>query len=303
LISIKYPVENKMNPDSKVAIFQEKQIRRLWDKNGWWFSIVDVVEVLTENQRPSKYWNDLKRKMLKEGAAEFSENIGKLKMEGLDGKMYPTDCANTEGMFRIIMSISSPKAEPFKLWLARVGQERVEEIENPEIAIERVRDIYKAKGYSDEWIESRIKSIGIRKELTDEWKKRNVQEGQEYSILTAEIAKATFGMTPSEHKKLKKLETQNLRDHMTNLELIFTMLGEEVTRTIAIQDDAIGFNENMAAAQQGGEIAGDARLNAESKGRFKVISSDNFLNQIKESEKKNILPDAGITGITEITEG
>lgn len=188
------------------------------------------------------------------------------------------------------MSIPSPKAEPFKQWLAQLGQERIEEIEIPEIAIERMREIYKAKGYSEKWIESRLKSISIRKELTEEWKKRRVKEGQEYSILTAEIAKATFGLTPSEHKTLKGLDRQNLRGHMTNLELIFTMLGEEVTKQFAIQDDALGFEENHASATRGGTAAGEARRNLEKRGA-KVVSSENFLDQIENAEKNSLLQD------------
>jgi DNA-damage-inducible protein D len=180
-------------------------------------------------------WSDLKRKLQQEsGNNELYDKIVKLKFLAPDGRMRPTDCANTEGVLRIMMSVPSPRAEPFKLWLARVGKEQMEEMDNPELGIERIKALYKAKGYTDEWIETRLKTIDIRKQLTDEWKTRGVNEGQEYSILTAEIARATFGLTPSEHKDLKKLERQNLRDHMTNLELIFTMLGEETTRRIAV---------------------------------------------------------------------
>lgn len=197
-------------------------------------------------------------------------------MLSVDGKKYSTDCANTEGILRIIMSVPSPKAEPFKLWLAQVGTERIEEIENPELAIHRAEALYKAKGYPDDWIAIRLKSIGTRNELTDEWKTRGVQEGMEYSILTAEIAKATFGITPSEYKQLKGLRTENLRDHMTNLELIFTMLGEEVTKAFAERDDAHGFNENHEAAQKGGKAAGKARVNMEKDLGRKIITSKNF---------------------------
>ena len=188
------------------------------------------------------------------------------------------------------MSVPSPKVEPLKLWLAQVGKERIEEIENPELAVERARDIYKAKGYSDVWIERRLKSIEVRKELTDEWKGRGVKEGQEYAILTAEMAKATFGVTPSEHKKLKSLDKENLRDHMTNLELIFTMLGEDVTRRVAVTKDAIGFNENLDAAQKGGQAAGEARERVEAVSGEKVVSTDNFLAQIEAAEQKKALP-------------
>jgi hypothetical protein len=190
--------------------------------------------------------------------------------------MRPTDCANTEGVLRIIMSVPSPKAEPFKLWLAQVGTERIAEIENPELAINRAGEVYKAKGYPDDWVAVRMKSIGTRNELTQEWKHRGVKEGVEYSILTAEIAKATFGITPSEHKRLKGLTNENLRDHMTNLELIFSMLGEEATRAIAVNNNAQGFDENHQAAQKGGNAAGIARRNMERQINQAIISPQNF---------------------------
>jgi DNA-damage-inducible protein D len=289
-----------MDATNKIVLFQEKAIRRIWHNESWFYSIVDVMAVLTDSSQPSRYWNDLKKKISKnEATNQVFDKIEKVKFLGLDGKSYPSDGANTKTLLRLIMSVPSPKAEPFKQWMAQVGEERIQEIENPEIAIERARDIYKAKGYSDEWIESRIKSIGIRKELTDEWSKRSVKEGQEYSILTAEIAKATFGLTPSEHKKLKSLDKQNLRDHMTNLELIFTMLGEEVTKQFAIEDDAVGFEENQDAARRGGKAAGEARRNIEKRGA-KVVSPENFLNQIENAEKKNAL---SIDTTPDVTEG
>ena len=250
-----------MEQYNRIILFQEKQIRRVWHEEEWWFSITDIIEVLTGTQRSRKYWNDLKKKLFTEGYIELSENIGQLKMPSADGKSYKTDAAKTQTILRLIMSIPSPKAEPFKQWLSQVGSERIQEIENPEIGIERVKEIYKAKGYPDEWINMRIQSIEVRKQLTDEWKGRDVKEGMEYSILTAEIAKATFGLTPSEHKNHKGLDRQNLRDHMTTLELIFTQLGEEMTRKLAIEKDAIGFVENSEAAKQGGKAAGKARLN------------------------------------------
>ena len=280
-----------MKQDDKIALFQEKHIRRIWHEEKWFFSIIDVIGVLTDNDRPSKYWTDVKRKLEKEGAwLELSEKIGKFKFVAPDGKMRPTECVNRQTLLRIIMSIPSSKAEPFKLWLAQVGEERIEEIENPELGIERIRDLYKAKGYPKEWIEMRLRSIDIRKQLTDEWKQRGVEEGTEYSILTAQIAKATFGLTPSEHKQLKNLDKQNLRDHMTNMELIFTMLGEESTRQIAVQDNAQGFNDNHEAAQQGGKLAGEARKRVEKDKRVKVVSAENFMKQIQESEKNTELP-------------
>ena len=251
--------------DNRIILFQEKKIRREWHNEQWYFSIVDVIEVLTGSPRPRKYWNALKTKLIDEGYTELSQNVGQLKMQAADGKNYQTDVANSQTLLRLIMSIPSPNAEPFKQWMAQVGQERIEEIENPELGIDRVKDLYKAKGYPDEWIAMRLQSIEVRKQLTDEWKSRDVKEGTEYSILTAEIAKATFGLTPSQHKELKGLEKQNLRDHMTTLELIFTQLGEEITKRVTIQNDAQGFNENYHAAQKGGDMAGEARRNLEKK--------------------------------------
>ena len=271
---------------NKIIVFQEKNIRRLWHDDEWYYSIIDIIEVLTDNNRPSKYWSDVKSKLEKEGAwNQLSEKIGKFKFAAPDGKMRSTECTNQQTLLRIIMSVPSPKAEPFKLWLAQVGQERIEEIQNPELAIERVRALYRAKGYPEEWITTRLKSIDIRKQLTDEWKNRGIKEGQEYSILTAEIAKATFGLTPSEHKDLKGLEKQNLRDHMTNLELIFTMLGEEVTRTYTVEDNAQGFTENQDTAFKGGTAAGEARKRLEQVTGKPVIASTNFLNGFVEEDK------------------
>jgi hypothetical protein len=209
-----------------------------------------------------------------------------LRIEAPDGKMRETNCANTEGIFRIIQSISSPKAEPFKRWLAKVGYERIQEIEDPELATKRTRALYKAKGYSDAWIEKRMRGIAVRDELTDEWQKRGVKEGQEYSILTAEISKATFGMTPTEYKEVKGLKRENLRDHMTDLELIFSMLGEAATTEIARNTDAQGFVKNKTAAQKGGKIAGDARKKLEIESGKKVISKENYLQ--KPQDKKRL---------------
>ena len=205
-------------------------------------------------------------------------------MAGADLKMYPTDVANTAGVLRLIMSVASPKAEPFRQWLAQTGKESIEEIGDPELGFDRLKSIYEAKGYSKEWIERRMQTIEVRKQLTDEWKNRGVKEGQDYAILTAEIAKATFGLTPSEHSKLKSLERQNLRDHMTPLELIFTALSEEATRINTINDDAQGFQENHEAAQRGGHAAGDARASFEKRQNQKVVSSDNYLKQLDKRE-------------------
>jgi hypothetical protein len=278
---------------ASIKLFEQKQVRSQWiEKEGkWYFSVVDVVAVLTESSNPRRYWSDLKIQLAeKEGFSQLYEKIVQLKLESADGKKYETDCASTEGILRIIQSIPSPKAEPFKRWLAQVGSERLDEIENPEIAAKRMREIYKAKGYSDEWIEKRVRGIAVRDELTNEWKKRGVKEQAEYSILTAEISKATFGMTPSEYKNFKELErpTDNLRDHMTDLELIFTMLGEASTTEIAKNKDAQGFVQNKKAAKEGGEIAGNARKELEVKSGKRVATKENY-KAITESEKKKLL--------------
>jgi len=270
---------------TKIAIFRKTEVRKVLHKDEWWFSVIDVIEVLTDTTRSRKYWSDLKKKLIKEGYFEVSENIGHLKMMSPDGKKRETDCANTETILRIIQAIPSPKAEPFKRWLARVGYERIEEIENPELATKRTRAIYKAKGYSDAWIEKRMRGIEVRETLTDEWKKRGVKERQEYAILTAEISKATFGMTPSEYQKFKGLKRENLRDHMNDLELIFTMLGEASTTEISRNKDAQGFIENQRAAKEGGQIAGDARKKLELKSGKKVSTDKNYLPKQKTSKK------------------
>ncbi len=262
---------------TKIAVFKGKEVRKAIHNNEWWFSVIDIIEVLTDTDRPRKYWSDLKSKIKKEGYVEVSDKIGQLKLKSPDGKSRETDCANTETIFRIIQSVPSPKAEPFKRWLAKVGYERIEEIEDPELAMKRMRAIYKAKGYSEEWIEKRVRGIAVREELTDEWNKRGVKDQQEYAILTAEISKAAFGMTPCEYKKYKGLNRQNLRDHMTDLELIFSMLGEASTTKIARSRDTQGFDSNKQAAIEGGSVAGNARKELEQKSGDKVISQDNYL--------------------------
>ena len=265
--------------ESRIVVFQEKSIRRILHNNEWCFSVIDVVGVLSESDNPRRYWSDLKRKMAQEsGAGQLYEKIVQLKLTAPDGRQRETDCANTEGLFRIIQSIPSPKAEPFKRWLAKVGYERVQEIEDPELATKRTKALYRAKGYSDDWIEKRMRGIAIRAELTDEWKKRQVGLEKEYAILTAEISKATFGLTPSEYKELKGLERENLRDHMNDLELIFSMLGEAATTEITKTQDAQGFDENHTAARKGGKIAGDARENLEKETKKMVVSKDNYLD-------------------------
>ena len=271
--------------NSKIILFQEKSIRRQLVDDVWFFNLVDVIETLTDSPEPRKYWSRLKKKMTDtEGVLKLSPIWRQLTFEAVNSKKYQMDAADTEGLFRIIMSVPSPKAEPFKLWLAQVGRQHIEEIENPELAVDHARELYKAKGYSEEWIAARLKSIEIRQQLTDEWQQRGVKENQEYAILTAEISKATFGLTPSEYKEIENLKRENLRDHMTNLELIFTMLGEEVTRDLAVQDDAQGFNDNFDAAQRGGTAAGDARKRVELTRGKPVVSTQNFLGLEKKTD-------------------
>lgn len=271
--------------ESHIAVFRGKEIRKTLHNNEWWFSIVDVCAALTESADAGAYWRKLKQRLKEEGSEVVTFCHG-LKLMAPDGKLRETDCANTEGIFRIIQSIPSPKAEPFKRWLAKVGYERVQEIEDPELGTKRTRALYKAKGYSDDWIEKRMRGIAIREELTDEWKKREVGQEKEYAILTSEIAKAAFGVTPGEHKKIKGLKRENLRDHMTDLELIFSMLGEAATTEITKVDDAKGFQENKQAARKGGEVAGKAREDLERKTRKKVISPENYLAISQKSQKQ-----------------
>jgi hypothetical protein len=261
--------------------FESYPIRRILDEESgeWWYAVVDVIEALTDSAKPRNYWYDLKRREKAKSDIELSEICRQFKIKAANNRFYNTDCANTEGMFRIIQSIPSPKAEPFKRWLAEVGAERLDEFENPELAAERLRQVYKVKGYSDDWIERRLQSIVTRNELTDEWQNRDVQEGREVAILTAEIAKATFGLSPSEHKKLKQLKRENLRDHMTGLELAFTILGEAATTEITRQENAQGFTENQTAARKGGRIAGNARRELEAETGRPVVSTTNYLER------------------------
>ncbi len=262
--------------ETKLVVFKNKEIRRTLHNNEWWFSIADVCGALTDSPDAGAYWRKLKQRLSAEGSEVVTFCHG-LKLPAPDGKMRQTDCANTEGLFRIIQSIPSPKAELFKRWLAKVGYERVQEIENPELATERTKALYRAKGYSEAWIEKRMRGIAVRAELTDEWKKRNVNSEPEYAILTAEISKAAFGLAPSEYKNLKGLERENLRDHMTDLELIFSMLGEAATTEITRRHDAQGFGENKTAARKGGRIAGEARENLEKETGEKVVTPENYL--------------------------
>jgi hypothetical protein len=262
--------------NNTLVVFQDKKIRRIWHNSEWWFSVIDIIEVLTESTRARKYWSDLKVKLIEEGF-ELSDKIGQLKMLASDGKTYSTDCATTKNIFRIIQSIPSKKAEPFKLWLAKVGYERVQEIENPELAQKRMKELYKSKGYSEEWIEKRVRGIAVRDELTDEWKKRGIEQEKEFAILTADISKATFGMTPSEYMEFKNLKKENLRDHMNDLELIFTMLGERVTTEITRKEDAQEFLPCEDAAKRGGKVAGNARKEAEKEIGSAISSKENYL--------------------------
>jgi hypothetical protein len=275
---------------TNLKLFENKQIRSGWneEEQEWYFAVVDVIAILTDSTDPKDYWYRMKKRE-KVSGFELSTICRQLKLTATDGKKYGTDCANKQGLLRIIQSIPSPKAEPFKQWLAQVGAERIAEIEDPELAQARISATYKAKGYSDAWIEKRIRGIQVRDELTNEWKNRGVKEGKEYSILTAEISKATFGIIPSEYKTLKGLTktSENLRDHMTDLELIFTMLGEASTTEIAKNKNAQGFVENKKAAKAGGKIAGDARKQLEIKSGKKVVSKENYLPESTKSIKKS----------------
>lgn len=274
-----------------IKLFESKQIRSTWNETEqkWYFSVQDVVEVLTESTDVKQY---IKRMLSRD--EQLKSNWGTIctpvEMIAADGKKRKIQASDTKGLLRIIQSIPSPKAEPFKLWLAQVGADRLDEIENPELATQRTRELYKLKGYSDDWIEKRMRGIAIREELTDEWKNRGVKEQMEYAILTAEISKATFGLTPSEYKKVKGLKSQNLRDHMTDLELIFSMLGEASTSAIVKTQNPKGFVENKKAAKQGGAVAGNARKELEGKTGQKVVSNQNYLPEKKTKqidEKKN----------------
>jgi DNA-damage-inducible protein D len=262
---------------TKIAVFKGRKIRRVLERNEWLFSVVDIIAALTNSDKPRDYWYRMKKREKESSGVELSTFCRQLKITASDGKKYLTEMVNTENAFRIIQSIPSPKAEPFKRWLARVGYERIQEIENPELATKRTRAIYKAKGYSDDWIEKRMRGIAVREELTDEWKKRGVENEPEYAILTAEISKATFGLTPSQYKRLKGLKRENLRDHMNDLELIFSMLGEAATTEITRNRDAQGLIENKQAAIEGGEVAGKARKDLETKTGKKVVSRQNYL--------------------------
>ncbi len=277
-----------MKQENAIKLFNEKQVRCQWDaeKELWYFSIVDIIEVLTESPRARKYWNALKTKLLEEGS-EVSQKLGQLKMLAPDGKMRETDVADTETLFRLIQSIPSPKAEPFKLWLAKVGYERIEEIQDPELGIDRAMQYYKQKGYSDAWINQRLKSIEIRKELTDEWKTRGVKEGVEYAILTGEITKAWPGLSVKEYKTLKDLKKENLRDNMTNLELVINMLAEATTTEISKEQNPETFDDSKRIAKKGGTIAGNTRKEIEKETGKKIVTPLNAKNIAALKDKEN----------------
>ncbi len=279
--------DNKSLVEStKISLFKGTQIRKILYQGEWWFSVIDVIEALTDSSQPSKYWTAMKARVDDADGFQLSTICRQLKLRAADGKKYETDCANTEGIFRIIQSIPSPKAEPFKRWLAKVGYERVQEIENPELATKRTRMLYKLKGYSEGWIEKRMRGIAIREELTDEWDNRGAKGRHDYEILTAEISKATFGVTPSQYKKLKGLKRENLRDHMDDFELIFNMLGERATTEIHRTEDSRGVVKLRSDAKAGGDIAGGARNKLEERLGRSVVTKKNFL---KHAEHKKHL--------------
>ena len=272
-------MSTEQNPNHQIAIFKGKEIRKTLFNKEWYFSVVDVVQVLTDQSDgfiARKYWNKLAQRLRNEGS-EVVTNCHQLKLKAPDGKMRETDCANTEDVFRIIQSVPSPKAEPLKRWLAKVGYERIQEIENPELATKRTKLLYKLKGYPDDWIEKRMRGIAVREELTDEWQKRGAQEQKDYEILTAEISQAAFGVSPSEYKKLKGLKRENLRDHMDDFELILTMLSERATTEIHRTKDSKGLPMLKDDARVGGQIAGTARKQIERKIGRPVVSKSNFL--------------------------
>ena len=273
-----------MKEKDKIIVFQDKKIRRIWYDEEWFFSVIDVVAVLTSSPTPRQYWGKVKDREFK--AVELSPIWVQLKLKAPDGKLRETDCANTKSLFRLIQSIPSKKAEPFKQWLAQVGYDRVQEIQNPELAQTRMKEIYKQKGYSDDWVEKRVRGIIIRDELTEEWKTRGIKNKTDFAILTAEISKATFGFTPSEYKRFKGLKRENLRDHMTDLELIFSMLGERVSTEITKNENAQGYNEVEDAALRGGKVAGRARKDTENEIGKSITSKENFLPENKKIDSK-----------------
>ena len=264
--------------NDKLIIFQSKEIRRVWEDDEWYYSVVDIISVLTDSPTPRQYWGKVKDREFTK--LQLSPIWVQLKLPAKDGKNYKTDCVNTKGAFRLIQSIPSKKAEPFKQWLAQVGHERIQEIEDPELAQERMKSLYEQKGYSKDWIDKRLRGIAIRQNLTDEWKERGIKEHKDFAILTAEISKATFGMTPSqykEHKNLPQKSNANLRDHMDDLELIFTMLGERVTTEISQEERPDTLGKSKKVAQRGGSVAGNARAQTEKELGRSVSTKKNYL--------------------------
>ncbi len=278
-----------MSKENKLQLFQKQRVRTLWDEEQekWYFSIIDVVAVLTDSPRPRKYWNALKTKLKEEGS-ELSQKVGQLKMKASDGKKYLTDVTDTETLLRLIQSIPSPKAEPFKMWLAKVGAERIEETEDPELAFDRAMETYLAKGYSKEWINQRLKSIEVRKELTDEWQERGMKQGLEYAILTNEITKAWADKTVKDYKKLKGLKKENLRDNMSNLELVLNMLAEASTTEISKEKQPKGLEENKSIARKGGNAAKKARLEIEKQTGKPIVTDKNARKLLDKPNNKNI---------------
>jgi len=260
----------------KLAVFQGKHIRRILHDGEWWFSVIDIIEVLVGSERPRKYWNDLKKKLLQEGYNQLSEKIGQLKLQSTDGKFYATDCANTETMFRIIQSIPSPKVEPLKRWLARVARERIDEIENPELSMERMKELYERKGYPKEWIDKRMRGMAVRQDLTDEWMNRGANTSLEYAILTNEIMQGAFDLKVEDYKQVKGLERENLRDHMTDIELILTMLAEATTTKLHRDRNSRGFDPLKKDAQEGGAVAGSTRRDIEKRSGKPVVTGENY---------------------------
>ncbi|MEK6817170.1 MAG: Bro-N domain-containing protein [Nanoarchaeota archaeon] len=281
-----------MDKKDKIVVFEDKKIRRIWHNKEWYFSVVDIIKVLVDSTDANDYWYRLKKREVESGGMELSTICRQLKLKSLDGKDYLTDCANKQGIFRIIQSIPSKRVEPFKLWLAKVGSERIDEIENPELAQERMKEIYEKKGYSKSWIDKRLRGIAVRQDLTDEWKKRGIEQENDFAILTAEISKATFGMYPVEYKKFKRLQRENLRDHMTDLELIFSMLGEASTAEIERVQNPENFGEHREISIKGGEIAKNARLELEEETGESVVSDENYLgddeDEVRKKKKKKI---------------
>jgi len=271
---------------SKLALFEGQQIRKLFHAGEWWFSIIDVVDVLVGGDRARKYWSDLKQKLIAEGYVELSEKIGQLKMLAPDGKQRLTDCANSETLFRIIQSMPSPKVEPLKRWLAKVGKERLDELENPELAMGRMQALYEKKGYPKEWIDKRLRGIAVRQDLTDEWKERGASSNLDFALLTNEIMQGTFGLKVDEYKQVKALERENLRDHMTDIELILTMLGEATTTKLHHDRASVGMPTLKKDAKDGGAVAGRTRKDIEKQSGQPVISTANFKQLTVKKVKK-----------------